>query len=725
MAQKSAFIKSLCNDNFFLITSDNYLGISSLFFGYAIIDNMFLLREAPDAELDIATAGLFCNIVDRGDELLIQQDFYCQYGLYIFHNADFWAVSNNFIYLVERLARDYALTVDKRYISLFLTQKSLISAIDQTAIDQIKELSQGQYITINKSNGALVIRTRKLDKYSLRLDTPEAIHLIGAWRDKYLSLYRNLCQAGYDLTIELSGGMDSRAAFAPAAPLWQEKVHPHLYSFTRREARFVEDYKIASRIASAYNAKLEKLPTPACLPIYPRDSVWIHLYTAGLVSENHIYPSCHYEKAQFRGSGFGGESLRGYGDVNRNQYIEDAPIKDINKRKLPLGDLQHSLLRAFRYLDLNYPEESSLMDGQKMYIHSRVKNHFGKNSLASFFCNIIYISPLLDPALLKLSLTLHQGGDPQLFFAMLFDRYLPEIKDLGFENKRSIKKDTADRAREINAKSAFTGRTFGYELNINSLSLPASIHEDADEEMPEYLVKIYESAPVRDFIITEFGYDTWLAPINYARTHTFGTHNHITRLLAVWWLHQIVRDRPLFPMLSHQSGYCRTGYVWQLMRWINTARMDIVNRGDPDNTITVLKSTDPCLRSHYPSWLTKNCMGLSCETTSNRMLLVLKITGDGVIEIHFRALHVLNIRREMIDVSIDYKNLVIYSRTRGAFLGIFHDIYDISIMNKFTVKYDIYDKEELLIMINFYPHDYKLPKLIQLISEVCNNMDIS
>ena len=174
----SPLLEQIIHDNFFYICSDNFREYQSAFYGYALDDNRLLLRTNPSEKIiDKYSYGVFVNIVATEESILIQQDFFGGFGLYLYREGPFWALSNSFYHMLQKLDHGHKLTINEDYLSLFLVTPVVPPSITETAIKEINELAQSEYILINKKTGVLSVQKNDYDLYSIDIYNEKATQL--------------------------------------------------------------------------------------------------------------------------------------------------------------------------------------------------------------------------------------------------------------------------------------------------------------------------------------------------------------------------------------------------------------------------------------------------------------------------------------------------------------------------------------------------------------------
>ena len=109
-------------NNFFCIDSDGLDDVQTELYGFAIINEQFIdsaeslensfaplsrsntCIEATNLTLD--GNGGYVYIRRESDKIRIMQDFIGSYGVYLYRDGDYFALSNSFLYLVEHIEKN-------------------------------------------------------------------------------------------------------------------------------------------------------------------------------------------------------------------------------------------------------------------------------------------------------------------------------------------------------------------------------------------------------------------------------------------------------------------------------------------------------------------------------------------------------------------------------------------------------------------------------------------
>ena len=100
-------------DNFFVIDSNNCHDVKGKLYGYVITENQFI-RNLHEYNKEIANIeyGVYVNVLRKKNKIIIQQDYWGSYGLFLYRNQDYFALSNSFLYLANHLYKQNMLSLD-------------------------------------------------------------------------------------------------------------------------------------------------------------------------------------------------------------------------------------------------------------------------------------------------------------------------------------------------------------------------------------------------------------------------------------------------------------------------------------------------------------------------------------------------------------------------------------------------------------------------------------
>lgn len=518
-------------EDFFVLTSENCPATLSAFYGFFYDSNYIFIRSNPKILLDKYTAGVYVNLQVNDGKIIVQQDYLCSFGLYIYKVSGYWALSNSFYILARFLSDRVCLQKNEEYMELY--EAAMVPySVNETAIKEITELGQGQFIEIDIKTKYLIISKYHYNKATVNPYTKEGIEILDRWHKKYSRIIQNITSHNFYIICDLSGGFDSRAA---ASVLWKPDIFKDVYIYSPDDDIYKEDYKIASMIASQYGFRFRK-PNPEYIKISSYRSILNSLNTKLYFHTELYFKSSYYLQPLFSLNGGGGEALRSYYNADAQTFI-----KRLTKNR-PIAE--RCMTRTWNYIMDNYPEE--IIESQKFYNYCRSKNHFGRSAVESFLCNMISIAPLLDPVLYDFNLT-PQGftNDRNSFFSLIYTRYLSEIAELPFDKGRSINKITREFVRNINNKYPYhdDNDNSPFSININARKKEEDIYLPSYVSTTAHFVDFYKTASLKDYICSSLGEECYNSALQAFDPAIYYGFTAITKLISKYLIEDLIKRK--------------------------------------------------------------------------------------------------------------------------------------------------------------------------------------
>lgn len=421
--------------------------------------------------------------------------------------------------------------------------------------------------------------------------------------------------------------------------------------------------------------------------------------------------------------------VRNYAPYSAEEYISNNIIfpkllqLDLEK------DAKNLLNRVFKYLSSNYPDD--LYDAQKLYNYVRARNLNARSYIEAFLCNMITISPLMDPMLLKLDLTNYSVEDRDILHAILLNRFLPELENIPFEGGRNIAHTTINKAKYINGqfnRSLYIGQQAKKEEyvrnqfmildkadNLDSCTFAKEKHNPTD-----YILNIYKSEDCEDYISDKFNYQLYRYGIIHHRHNKYIPERFVTKIVFIYLLSKIIDDREIFPKYV-LNKYSSTGVVFDLVRLLSTSRFDVINEGN-GNTLDVVSSNDLNLVCETPRWFSnsKGC-GKSFYTLKNDFNMTIKANGSGKITFIFLSLPYSLANGKHFNNILDYANIAITDAKTGMILNQCESAFGICHDNNKTLSCEVSDQQLLNLHFFFKPHDYDENEIQDLVKQFYND----
>lgn len=465
-------------DEFFVIDSNNLNNIEDKLYGFMLNGGKVIQNDNLSEMEEITTDGTYVYIKNDLNHLTIFQDYGGNYGLYIFKDENYFAISNSFLKLEEYLKNNHNLTLNEDYASYFITASMCAAVYGDTLINEIETIPHNRIIKINKNDKTIHLEKIDYKRHSINLDSKEGLEILDNWYYKWVDIVRSLKEKTNNIQFDLSGGYDSRLILLLllGANVDLEKVS--IMSFNDNEICHDEDYEIAMQIANDFNFKLNNKVISA-EKIEFKDintPIAISFYTKLGFSNQLAFQLYRTKESVFRFSGFAGETVRDNNFGTPFGYLKQT--ENTAKRIDPMFQYPSKRILKLTYKKLakeyNISEDLNIMNGSYLFINSISRNHYCKFATERYFSNELMIVPLFDKYLQMLTLNTEGCLDENLLMAVIFDRYCPKLLEYKFERNRKINDDTIDYAMQINEKFPFSPKRYefisGPEINSDKVN---------------------------------------------------------------------------------------------------------------------------------------------------------------------------------------------------------------------------------------------------------------
>ena len=230
-------------------------------FGYPIskvgilTDNYY---KQQDKYKDPEPQGVYVMIRNNGKEIIINQDFHGSIGLYIYENkkTGYFVLSNSFLLLEEYLVGRENLSFNKEYADNLIITYLCTFSIEDTLINEIKQIPSNSYIIINIPKRKFKINLIDYKENSIPIDSEKGLEIIDKWVDKWGYIIRSLIKQSDNISTDLSGGFDTRTLLSLVLNSGIDLNRVNINSVNNKLNDHDIDYKIASNISSNFGFKL-------------------------------------------------------------------------------------------------------------------------------------------------------------------------------------------------------------------------------------------------------------------------------------------------------------------------------------------------------------------------------------------------------------------------------------------------------------------------------------
>lgn len=447
--------------DFFCIDSNNLTDVKPCLYGYSIqstgvYTNENLTEESIDG---LDGRGTYIYVYKEGDRIFIRQDANGCYGLFIYQDGEYFALSNSFYRLVEYVSLNRSLTFNVDYANAMLMETMVSHSSSETLINEIEIVDRNVQIVIDTSSRQLIQEKFESDVWSISVDSEQGMKILDDWFEFWTSFFHNLAKKTNNIKCDLSGGYDSRISFLL---LYSSQVDMNKLGIASNISA-AEDYAVANKVANFCGIeKLNKeLDDKEKLYHTFEDVIDFEWYTR---MGRHKFPywnAVYHLNAIYHIKGSGGEVTRShYAYSSQETFVRYLlgrakllPKSIYEKLYLSTNNvINRSLQAAKKKYHIKDDPDTNIPDW--LYIDARARNHFGCSfSKAYMSNNEITLAPLMDHNLWRLNRCVVDCKNNNLLMAIIYERYCPELLKIPFEGDRDFpSNDILDVANRINKK---------------------------------------------------------------------------------------------------------------------------------------------------------------------------------------------------------------------------------------------------------------------------------
>ena len=534
----------IIDENFFIIDSNNLEKIESKMYGFSVskkgilTDNYYKnigRYEEPEPQ------GAFIMVRKIMNEIIIRQDYFGSYGLYIYENknTEFFAISNSFLLLEEYLINKQNMTLNKDFSDNLIISDLCTYSIQETLIKQISIIPPNGYIIINIKTKKFLINYIDYKENSVPIESKKGMEILDKWMDKWCYIIRSLKKQANNFSTELSGGFDTRAILSIFLCSGIELNTISIFSKKDNLHGHDEDFQIATNISIKYGFKLNNLFfNTKSSKFSTRDSILLSMYTKLGFNKELYFQTKFYEEPIFNFGGGGGETIRGYPAEPIDKYIE---IISSDKRQIKsnfqrffnssvnLCNRSIELLNKLKKYDNNYQLAVDF------YTKGFIKHHFGKSTVENFLANKYIIQPLIDPDIKIIKFGISEKSYQDLY-ALILVRFAHDLISFPFQGKREINPDCIKKAEKLNNKSNpykikkdYNNNFYIDYIRTNSMKSSKNINNNIEE----YLNNIFKTSEFRKSINQLYNKDVYKIAKEYSIKSKFFRLKHFYGLFGI------------------------------------------------------------------------------------------------------------------------------------------------------------------------------------------------
>lgn len=675
-------------------------------YGYAITSDELLIGPLADIQpVDKYANGVFVQISENQDKFFIKQNYFCGYGLFIFRRDRFWAVSNSLLLLIKKLVQEYKLGINNDYFDLYIIHELAMPSLKDTIINEIEELIPGEYIEIDKKIGSLCVKKEDYSFYTHDPLSEESIDILDRWQNKYERLANTLLQLNFPLSVDLSGGMDSRMGFAAAKNIDFKSLNVTIHSIKSDIHTFKEDYEIASKIASILNVPLNKPLDLDSITLDDQTAFMLSLYSKFFANPEMHFPHKLFTTAHFYISGTGGEALRAY----KNYTLEEYSNKLCRFKILDALDFNQGAKRQYLKVHNNIQKNfgNRFNDAQMIYIYTQQKNHFMRSGVESMLVNSYGLFPLIDLSLFKINIAKDGLYARDILATLIYGRFLPQLNDVMFQGARRLDSDALQWTMELSErfKSKLADQPDFKIVMAKRDYIGIQSHNGPLNK--DYAISLYQSPAVGNFLARNFGPSLPEFINTFLYTRDYNRNRYCLQFLSYYILDSLLNTGNFDLSQLLDNSYYPRNDIRRMVEDLATLRLDVMTFSDTASNITITKSNDHHLEIFYPGWKKLgNNQGVVCETRLSPFNADILLHAAGTTSLSIMPINRWDKNKTSLPLKLDILALKILDLSTGKVLYNKKNIFGLSLADPFKYTFVNQGNITIRIQVNFQPYSY-------------------
>jgi hypothetical protein len=366
-------------------------------------------------------------------------------------------------------------------------------------VNEIILIPPNSFIVLNIKKKKFKIHYIDYKENSIPFESQEGLKLIDKWVDKWGYIFRSLKRKTNNIMIDLSGGFDSRTVLII---LLNSRINMNeilVNSLNDTLHTHKEDFKIANDISQKIGFKLNNLILDKKgTKLNTKDSIFLSIYTKLGFHKELYLETMFYSKPIFSITGYGGEDIRGLHHISIKKYIKEicSSAKRINGHIEEFYNSSMKLCyRSIALLKRNKRYNNEHEISADLYYKGRVRHHFGKASLESFFANKYKLYPLIDSDIKQIKFGNSEKSNHDLI-AYIFVRFGHDLMYIPFQGRRKLNQKSIKNAEKLNKKlppykiKSNYNKKFYIDMKRNYPVSPSKDNNNANE----YLKKLFRSS---------------------------------------------------------------------------------------------------------------------------------------------------------------------------------------------------------------------------------------
>lgn len=486
------------SDEFFIIDCNNLDSVKSKLYGFSICNGEIIFNH-DIVENKLNGLGTYICIEKNNNSISISQDNNGNWGLYIFKDENYFAISNSFLKLVEFIRDDFQITINDDYAKSLILTNSCSMIFKETLINEIEVIPRNYSLHIDILKKTITYEKLDLNVNSIPINTKNCLKVLDNWYYKWTAILRNLKEKTNNIEINLHDDFQSRIIlmFIFSSNIDLNKIR--FLNFNSNDVDFAKEFGFnwGNDVISSRKEYFNDWTTTMNLIFYSEMGI----------SNNFDYNFYKYNSPIYT---FGGEEALTNFNFHSHENLDDILEYYLNTAGNWDDSLKIPFNRIFKNSLVNLINEFSPRfnnpdDLRKIhYIEVIHRNYFGKRSLMKYMANCFNLNPLADSEFQQLKLTNDSLTNMTLLMTLIFLRYCPKMLD-NFIKRYEVDQMVLNFAEKINKSYPFQFKEFEFVSGppISSLN-NQNKHDDKKSGDVHYLEKIFKSSAYEEQFINYF-----------------------------------------------------------------------------------------------------------------------------------------------------------------------------------------------------------------------------
>jgi len=318
-------------------------------------------------------------------------------------------------------------------------------------IKEVNQISANSYLIINIKSKTVKIKSIDYEENTIPLESEKGLEIIDKWVDKWAFILRSLKQQTDNISIDLSGGFDTRTLLSIMLNTGIDLNGIYIHSIRDKLHDHDVDFNIATNIASKYGFQLNNRNFDnKNILLNEKDSIINTIYIKLGFHKQFYFKHKFHIKPRFVFSGSGGEALRGKPNLPIKLFIKKFSSRKIKGHTEEFYNSSERLFnRSISILKKEKKFENDYEISYNLYCKAIGRNHFGKSALEGFISNVYTIQPLMDPDIKKIKFEVNEESSKDLI-AYIYVRFAHDLINFPFQGNRTLELKSIEKAEKLN-----------------------------------------------------------------------------------------------------------------------------------------------------------------------------------------------------------------------------------------------------------------------------------